>query len=346
MLVLCHIVNFDASRSNGPSVSVRHLSDSMNLFPSVRSFYVRPDEFQLEDEIDLVIFHGVWSPKFWALASSLRAKNVPYIVTPRSNLVQASFKKSMVKKLIGTIVGAQKYIRGAVGLHFLSEEEAVRSLRFQKDYMVVSNGLNQRLLDQPEALFNATRQHLPNKYLLYIGRLDIYHKGIDILLKALCKSAAHFRTEEVKVVIGGDPMRNDANRVAKMISNFGLEDIIKLIPRRIDYAEKWYMLKKASGFIHTSRYEGEPQAVLEALVHGLPVLVTKGANLDRLVMVNNYGIVCETDVASVAVALENFIERMAKSEQKVNERIDMLKSRDWESVAKDTLHGYQGLLNS
>ena len=60
-------------------------------------------------------------------------------------------------------------------------------------------------------------------------------------------------------------------------------------------------------FIRTSRFEGLPLGILEALSLGLPCLVTKGTNLDELVNNYNAGWGVETTSKMVASAIKNAV---------------------------------------
>jgi glycosyltransferase involved in cell wall biosynthesis len=63
------------------------------------------------------------------------------------------------------------------------------------------------------------------------------------------------------------------------------------------------LLRRASLFVHTSRWDGLPFSVLEALAAGRPVLVTPGTNTSEYVRSAAAGEVVEADAASIAAGL-------------------------------------------
>ncbi len=67
------------------------------------------------------------------------------------------------------------------------------SLREGKRIAVISNGISPELLDIPPR---------EEKYILYLGRIDIYGKGLDILIDAYKRFFASF--PEIKLVIAGN----------------------------------------------------------------------------------------------------------------------------------------------
>jgi glycosyltransferase involved in cell wall biosynthesis len=63
----------------------------------------------------------------------------------------------------------------------------------------------------------------------------------------------------------------------------------------------------ADGVLLASRWEGLPNAVVEGMACGVPVVVSPAANVDGLVEDGREGVVCEgTDAATIARALERF----------------------------------------
>lgn len=99
--------------------------------------------------------------------------------------------------------------------------------------------------------------------ILSVGRLK-YHKGHDILIKAFAMSRIH---NDAKLIILGEGP--DRPSLEEIIRNEGLEDSV-LMP---GFQENPYAyLNYADLFILPSRLEGFPNALLEAMAFGLPVI--------------------------------------------------------------------------
>jgi glycosyltransferase involved in cell wall biosynthesis len=72
--------------------------------------------------------------------------------------------------------------------------------------------------------------------------------------------------------------------------------------------DKDALLSSAYVFVHTSRWEGMPFAVLEALAMGCPVLVTPATNLGDHIDEFGAGVVVDGSAWSVAEGLRRILE--------------------------------------
>lgn len=162
---------------------------------------------------------------------------------------------------------------------------------------VISNGI-------PDELLN---EHLvKGQYIGYIGRIDIYHKGLDILLDAISKV-------DLELCIAGKG--KDEKKLKDLIWQKGLRNKIKVIgfvtgKAKIDF------IKNALFIVMPSRYEAQGIVALEAAALGKPLIVSDIPEL-RYVTENGFGISFRSeDVESLKQAIkylldnENLIEKM------------------------------------
>ncbi|AHG22102.1 glycosyl transferase family 1 [Chania multitudinisentens RB-25] len=99
---------------------------------------------------------------------------------------------------------------------------------------------------------------------LAIGRLS-YQKGFDRLIAAW-QQIAHQAPGWQLAIIGDGPERSALQR---QIEQAGLQMSIQLLPATADVAA-WY--RRAGLFLMTSRYEGLPMVLIEAMSFGLPLV--------------------------------------------------------------------------
>lgn len=123
---------------------------------------------------------------------------------------------------------------------------------------------------------------------VYIGRLAIDYKGMDRMIRAyaICRSKG---VNPPKLILGGPDFQGGKAILEKMISELGLEKHVEFVGPVNGPAEKAALLRRASLFLHTSRSEAFPLAILEAMAHGVPVLVTPGTNFADMVNQNGLG---------------------------------------------------------
>ena len=100
---------------------------------------------------------------------------------------------------------------------------------------------------------------------LYAGRLDS-GKNADCFLRALklVRSSRRFRA----LLCGDGPLRSYLNG---LIEAYGLQEQVRLV----GYVPNlWGLMKRADLFVSPSRFEGSPNAVLEAMACGCPLVVS------------------------------------------------------------------------
>lgn len=98
------------------------------------------------------------------------------------------------------------------------------------------------------------------KLLLAVGRLD-QQKGFDLLLSAFAELAAENPAWDL-VILGEGPLRLV---LEAQVQNLGLQDRIHL-PGRAGNVGDWY--QRADLYVMSSRFEGFPNTLGEAMAHG------------------------------------------------------------------------------
>lgn len=102
------------------------------------------------------------------------------------------------------------------------------------------------------------------KILLAVGRLNSV-KNFDVLIRAFAQLAGKYPAWDL-VILGEGPERR---RLESTIRDTLMEERV-LVPGIAGNVGKWY--QRADLFVMTSRSEGFPNALAEALAHGLPAV--------------------------------------------------------------------------
>jgi len=147
------------------------------------------------------------------------------------------------------------------------------------DKIVVLTKNDKKLYEQelgikPEVIYNPLTlvpkgQGSPmNKKFLAVGRLSYLHKGFDILIKAF-NIFSKENKEWTLDIVGEGP---DETLLRQLIKKYNLEKRITIHPFS-DNIQKYYA--SASIYILSSRWEGLPLVLFEAMSHYLPVIASK-----------------------------------------------------------------------
>ena len=100
------------------------------------------------------------------------------------------------------------------------------------------------------------------KMLLAVGRLGP-EKGYEILLESFSRLAGDFANWDL-VILGEGPERENLEKARAAL---GLEGRV-FLPGRVGNLDEWY--PRAEIFVMSSRFEGFPSALLEAIAYGVP----------------------------------------------------------------------------
>lgn len=154
-----------------------------------------------------------------------------------------------------------------------------------------------------DAVSSSALQLPGNPALVSTGRLTA-QKGYDVLLDAIARVRASFPDIHVSVFGDGE----ERERLLLQRARLGLDRHVSFLGFRQDVLMS---VARADLFILASRYEGFPNAALEALACGTPVVLTDcaGANADIVKAGFNGEIATAVAAAAVAVALERAIQR-------------------------------------
>jgi starch synthase (maltosyl-transferring) len=110
---------------------------------------------------------------------------------------------------------------------------------------------------------------------VFVGRLDA-QKGLELLLEAMRQVYSRLPQLEL-LLVGAGPQRGELEQISRRL---GIESRTRFLGFRTDVPA---ILSCADLFILPSRWEGMPNAVLEAMAAGLPVIATKTEGTRELV---------------------------------------------------------------
>ncbi len=286
---------------------------------------------------DLVVFHEIYRPEFLKISKALRKSNIPYIIIPHGSLTKTAQKKKWLKKFVGNMLLFNSFINGASALQLLSETELKES-HFGKRKFIGTNGVT--MPDKRKESF-----HENEIKMVYIGRLDPFHKGLDLMLEAVASIQDSMRRSRCVIDLYGPRADGNFEAVEALIREKKLMDLVSLHPG-VFGEEKERILLDSDIFIQTSRWEGMPLGILEALSYGLPCLITRGTNMGEVIEAYDAGWVCEIDPTDISCALDRMIHEQEKKREKSKNAQQLVKEQYlWEPVAQKTIYEYRNIQN-
>lgn len=146
--------------------------------------------------------------------------------------------------------------------------------------ILLSTGIFKKIMIIPNPIDEIFFKFTPNyhgKIVGYVGRLE-YIKGIDILIEAF--SIVKKRHTDLKLVLVGDGSQK--NEVILASKKFGIQDSV-IIKGFVAYDQVPFHLSKFALFVLPSRSEGMPNALLQAMAMGLPVIASRVGGIPDLI---------------------------------------------------------------
>ncbi len=239
---------------------------------------------------DLEVIHcHAWSPFSGRIIRLARKFKIPTLIKvatekdvqtfrdPRSHVIREnlSFPDEAAKEhWIGTIQKAFREILLAdyfISLNNHISRELVQVGVSPERILPVSNGVDcdtfAPLADPAKREAMRARFGLVNRHtILFVGRL-VERKRVDDLLRAFVLVAGEFSEYNLAIVGDGE----DKARLEDLANSLALTGRVQFLGEREDVAE---IMKVCDLFVFPSRLEGNPNALLEAMAAGMPVITT------------------------------------------------------------------------
>ncbi|PZR07451.1 MAG: hypothetical protein DI536_27760 [Archangium gephyra] len=304
----------------------RHVGIGGGYRRSRASFIVAAQRALVRERYDAAVidFSG-WSPLF---APSHRpvGLTIHHLTGPNAEKRVGPLAARVVSALERRCVSRAR----TVSLTARSTEALVRPmLRSDVDVHHVAAGADDRF-------FSVKRAEKP--YFLALGRLDIVHKGLDVLLRAF----AHARLPGLELVFAG--RGRDGARLESFARELGVERSVRVLGPVSD-AQQLELLGHALAVVMPSRFEGFGMAAVEALAAGAPFIATAIPAL--LEVAEGAGrFVPPEDVNALAQEMITIASDEAlRSELSSRSRVAAARFR-WSTVAQDHLRFLEAIARS
>ncbi len=286
---------------------------------------------------DIVIFESYYIKEFIKLGRELYNMNIPYIIIPRGAFSKGAQKKKAFKKKLGNLLFFKNLAKRARAIQYLTIDEYKDSGdSWNKNFLIIPNGIAQK--DNPKIITNGLIG-------CFIGRIDPYHKGLDIMIDACSELQDEMRASGCVINLYGPERLGCKAVIEKTINDKKINDLMILHEGVFDI-EKENVLIKSDFFIMTSRFEGHPMGLIEALSYGLPCFVTKGTNMSNEIKEYDAGWTADNNSKSVIESMQILIKEKNLFSKKGNNAFILARNYNWDSIAQKCHQEYLILLNN
>lgn len=359
-MVIVHVANLDGDPSAGAEVAVlnhiRYQSENCRLLLLNCGDYkinsknrnyeaVNYEEIKNINNLeapfnhpDVIVFHSIYYPKYLKLAHQARKLNIPYIVIPHGGLQINAQKTKRIKKILGNFFLFNSFLKNAAAIQYLCKAEENNSVNKNKNHFISGNGYE---ITDVRKKYNSKQYKGLN--IIYIGRYDIYFKGLDLLIECIIEIKEYMRSNDIKLSLYGKK-NTDYELLMKKIKEYKIEDIVSLNDG-VFGKEKKLKLISADVFIQTSRSEGQPLGIIEAISLGLPCIVTKGTNFGEIVENEKIGWVADFTKESIVNSIKEAYIQKEKLPEMSNRAYKYAEENlAWENVSQEALKCYKNVI--
>jgi glycosyltransferase involved in cell wall biosynthesis len=350
---LGHQVSVFTTNCNGPGVSDVPLGVPVDIdgvqvtyFPTgtPRRLYRAPAMLPVLaeriGEFDLAHLHSVFLWPTMVTARAAKKAGVPFVLSPRGMLVGELIRaKSGAIKRAWLNLFERRTIRDAAAIHFTATQEAddfaAMGLAARKA-IILPNGVDPAPASGDPAP-DVAAAISGGRYVLSLGRLN-WKKNLPALIEAIAAVPG------IRLVIAGNDEEGHVEALRKAATEHGLGDRLSLLPRTVEGADKEALFAHAAIFALPSLNENFGNTALEAMIRGVPVVVSSGAGVAEVVREAGSGLVADPDATALARAIRELADDPAKAAAMGEAGRRVATERySWASVAERMVAAYRAL---
>jgi glycosyltransferase involved in cell wall biosynthesis len=310
---------------------------SLKISPNLEQYIAQLSH----SEQSLFILNGIFHRSVYGLSRVLKKYSIPYIAAPHDPYHPTIFRRNAHLKWPYWYLLEQRMLKQAVAIQVLDKRHAewLHRLNVTTPVLEVPNGFSSTDLHSESCFDWSTDQGVK---LLFLGRLDAYNKGLDILLNAFAELDG---IPDCTLTIQG-PDWGDLAELEAQATRLKLSDKVTFLKPDYNLSPS-LIIANYDIFCITSRFEGFSLSALEAMLSARVLLVSEIAGIAPHIKSSRCGVVVQPEPLSIKAGLTSLIQQRSDwKEMGLRGRRYVLKNLDWKSIAADSLNQYQQLFNS
>lgn len=245
------------------------------------------------------LFCGYIASLYW-IAIYLQLAKTPYCYSGFGQVSEQGLERSFWKKKLYTLFCLKSILKHAKFIQVCSIQERNYVMKIGAKRAVIAP------LSLEGYELTATASSSERSFITFIGRLDIWQKGLDLFLEVVKELGPLIKEKGYKVVLAGRSEEASIQYLASIVDEYQLGELVNV---RVDIteAEKLTLLNSTLIFYHPSRIEGFARSMREALSMKIPTLTTSGSNIGDTINKYQVGLSTEFDVDQQVIALKKLL---------------------------------------
>lgn len=299
------------------------------------------------NEFNLAHIHALFSPVTTLSATIARSRNFPYILRPCGMLDPADLQKKKQLKQIYINLLEKPNLAAASALHFTSQQEASISQKWGLSIpeFVMPLGVSLPTPSLPLSARDYWQIPAELPIILFLSRIDP-KKGLNLLIPAL----EHLLAEGLSfhfVMAGSNPQNAEYEaQIQARIQSSSLAHYTT-ITGFITGALKMALLQAADLFVLPSFYENFGIAVAEAMVVGVPVIISNQVYIWEEVQQAEAGWICSLEIEDIVSQIKQALQQpQERNRRGLNAQNYAKKNYSWDAIASQIIPIYEQILSS
>lgn len=296
-------------------------------------------------KLDGLVLHGTFNPPMASMGKHLRKYSIPYVFIPHDPYVEALLTEHRFRKMLYWQLFEKQLISGSRAVQLLdaSHEVPLRNMGCGVKTIVVPNGCEPEMLNEFPADARVPGTDLKETRILYFGRMDRNHKGLDFLLEGFAKvlSKTDPCAATAKLIMTGNDW-TDRAELETLTEKLGITDRVTFTGRRPQGAME--IVADADLVILPSRFDGFGLCVVEAMLAARPVIVSSKAGVASHVEKAGGGWLTEPNSEAIAGAILTALSCKHEWENKgLTNQAYVQGHLTWDQVAYQTRAAYESI---
>ena len=293
---------------------------------------------------DLIHNHYLFSYASTCAGLFARTNKIPYVVRTIGQLTPWALDQSRLRKQVYTSLIERHNLSSANAIHCTATGEAEDVQKFGINTKTITLPLGV----DPPSILPAAKSKLHQLYeipdgrqiVLFLSRLH-YKKRPDLSLESLSKVLA--MDSDVHLIMAGSGEAEYVAYLKQLVEKHDLGDRVTFTGFVTGY-KKQILLQGSDIFVLPSYSENFGIAVAEAMIAGLPVIITPGVQIAPDVAAAKAGIIIDSEselTEAIAILSNNLELRAQLSENAVNLATQRY---SWSTIASQLISDYSAIV--